>query len=78
MLTLYLYTRPWHWALAAGLSMNAAAIAGSKLTIRTRTKRYLEAVNREYFEPRGLKASLYKNDDVSVLVGYPLGWPELA
>ncbi|KAF3387906.1 hypothetical protein DPV78_012339 [Talaromyces pinophilus] len=69
---------PWHWALAAGLSMNAAAIAGSKLTIRTRTKRYLEAVNREYFEPRGLKASLYKNDDVSALVGYPLGWPELA
>ncbi|KAH8690856.1 hypothetical protein BGW36DRAFT_432635 [Talaromyces proteolyticus] len=69
---------PWHWALAAGLSMNAAAIAGSKLTIRARTKRYLATVNREYFEPRGLKASLYKNDDVSALVGYPMGWPELA
>lgn len=58
--------------------MNAAAIAGSKLTIRTRTNQYLRAANREYFEPRGLKVSLYKDGDVSALVGYPVDWPELA
>ncbi|KAE8443144.1 hypothetical protein EG329_002313 [Mollisiaceae sp. DMI_Dod_QoI] len=69
---------PWHWAILAGLGINAAAIAGSKMITKQRTKRYLEAVNREYFAPRGLKVSLYMDDELAALVRYPQNQPDLA
>ncbi|CRG91952.1 hypothetical protein PISL3812_09006 [Talaromyces islandicus] len=69
---------PWHWALAAGLAMSASAIAGSKTITKRRTAKYLEIVNRDYFNPRGLKVSLYKDDDLFGLIRYPSNRPKLA
>jgi hypothetical protein len=58
--------------------MNASATAGSKIITKKRTGQYLEIVNREYFNPRGLNVSLCKDDDLSALVGCPPSWPKLA
>ena len=58
--------------------MNGAAVAASIAITKTRTKRYLEKVNREYFAPRGLKVSLCKDDVLATKVGYPRSLPDLA
>lgn len=71
------WSRPWHWALIAGLTINGVAVAGSKVITHTRTKRYMEIVNQEYFGPRGLKVSLCNDKELAALIGYPQTQPDL-
>ncbi len=67
---------PHHWAILAGIGMNVAAGAGTAAVSAIRTKSFLEKVNTEYFAPRGLKASIYKNEDLRNKLGYSGTLPE--
>ncbi|EQB59445.1 hypothetical protein CGLO_00169 [Colletotrichum gloeosporioides Cg-14] len=50
---------PNHWAQLAGGITNLTVGVGSAATRIIRSKVFLEKVNKEYFAPRGLKASVY-------------------
>ncbi|KAB2110980.1 hypothetical protein AG0111_0g799 [Alternaria gaisen] len=69
---------PHHWAVIAGTSMNMVAGIGTAATTRTRTSRFLETANREYFAPRGLKVSIYKERQLAERLHYDLNMPPLA
>ncbi|KAF2731862.1 hypothetical protein EJ04DRAFT_554411 [Polyplosphaeria fusca] len=69
---------PWHWAALAGMGIEAAATTASIAITTARTKRYLETVNREYFAPKGLKVSVYKDGALAEMLGFPESWPDLA
>ncbi|KAK2740956.1 hypothetical protein CKAH01_18555 [Colletotrichum kahawae] len=60
---------PNHWAQLAGGLTNLTAGVGSAATRIIRSKIFLEKVNKEYFAPRGLKASLCKFKDLSTRIG---------
>ncbi|CAN9209584.1 unnamed protein product [Alternaria alternata] len=69
---------PHHWAMIAGTSMNMVAGIGTAATTRTRTSRFLETANREYFAPRGLKVSIYKERQLAERLHYDLNMPPLS
>lgn len=50
--------------MAAGAGINLTAGVGTAAFSTVRTRRFMEKVNREYFAPRGLKASIYKNQQL--------------
>ena len=58
--------------------MNVAAGAGSAAVCAIRTKSFLEKVNQEYFAPRGLKASVCKDEELRNKIGYFESLPEVA
>lgn len=70
--------RPHHWTMIAGASMNMVAGVGTAATAKTQTRRFLEMVNREYFAPRSLKASICKNIELEEKLRYNLDRPSLA
>lgn len=74
----YRTARPHHWAMIAGTSMNMVAGIGTAATTRTRTSRFLETANREYFAPRGLKVSIYKERQLAERLHYDLNMPPLS
>ncbi|KAI4949497.1 hypothetical protein J4E91_005236 [Alternaria rosae] len=58
--------------------MNMAAGVGTAATTTMRTRRFLEAVNREYFAPRDLKASICKNRQLEEKLGCNVHMPSSA
>ncbi|KAI4705905.1 hypothetical protein J4E81_000790 [Alternaria sp. BMP 2799] len=58
--------------------MNVAAGVGTAATTTMRTRRFLEAVNREYFAPRGLEASICKNRQLEEKLGCNVHMPSSA
>jgi hypothetical protein len=70
--------RPHHWTMLAGASMNVVACVGTAATTKTRTQRFLETINREYFAPRSLKASICKNMELEEKLQYNLDKSSLA
>lgn len=56
---------PYHWAAFAGAGIQVAAGVGSGAVSAVRTKRFLAQVNERYFAPRGLKASIKKDEDLA-------------
>lgn len=60
---------PHHWAQAASFGIGMAAGVGTAAVTRIRTQRFLEAVNRDYFGPRGLKVSICKGHDLAPRIG---------
>ncbi|KAI4645801.1 hypothetical protein J4E93_005379 [Alternaria ventricosa] len=64
--------------MIAGASMNMAAGVGTAATTTMRTRRFLKAVNREYFAPRGLKASICKNRQLEEKLGCNMQMPSSA
>ncbi|KAF2791177.1 hypothetical protein K505DRAFT_206973, partial [Melanomma pulvis-pyrius CBS 109.77] len=69
---------PHHWAMFAGASMNMAAGVGTAAVSAFRTRHFMDKVNREYFAPRGLNASLCKNDQLAEKLGYDPSLPQVA
>ncbi|EAU31339.1 predicted protein [Aspergillus terreus NIH2624] len=69
---------PSHWASIAGTGIQVAAGVGTAAVSKIRTKKFLEAVNERYFGPRGLQASIKKDDELVGLVGFPRNAPPLA
>jgi hypothetical protein len=69
---------PHHWAQAAGAGMRAVAGVGSKTVSVARTKMFLGMVNKKFFNPRGLKVRLCKDEELPRVLGYPSGQPVLA
>ncbi|OHE98653.1 hypothetical protein CORC01_06104 [Colletotrichum orchidophilum] len=68
---------PNHWAQLAGGIVNVTAGLGTAATRIIRTKYFLDKVNRDYFEPRGLKASLCKSKSLAAKLGCGEQLPEL-
>ncbi|KXH42221.1 hypothetical protein CSIM01_08973 [Colletotrichum simmondsii] len=68
---------PYHWAQLAGGIANVTAGLGTAATRIVRTKLFLDKVNRDYFEPRGLKASICKSETLAAKVGCGEQLPEL-
>ncbi|KAF2488422.1 hypothetical protein BU16DRAFT_520536 [Lophium mytilinum] len=68
---------PHHWAQAASAGIGLAAGAGTAAVTITRTKMFMERVNKEYFGPRALKASLVGDEELAAVVGYPANGPVL-
>ncbi|KAK1495296.1 hypothetical protein CTAM01_08751 [Colletotrichum tamarilloi] len=68
---------PYHWAQLAGGIANVTAGLGTAATRIIRTKLFLDKVNRDYFEPRGLKASICKSKTLAARVGCGERLPEL-
>lgn len=64
-----LVCRPHHWAQAASFGIGMAAGVGTAAVTRIRTQRFLEAVNRDHFGPRGLKVSICKGHDLAPRIG---------
>ena len=64
--------------MIAGASMNMAAGVGTAATTTMRTRRFLEAVNGEYFAPRRLKASICKNKQLEEKLGCNVHMPSSA
>jgi len=60
---------PHHWAQAASFGIGVAAGAGTAAVAYTRTKRYLEGVNKDFFAPRGLKVMLVKDKMLGEILG---------
>ncbi|KAL7931208.1 hypothetical protein V8C35DRAFT_329736 [Trichoderma chlorosporum] len=68
---------PHHWAQAASFGIGMAAGVGTAAVTRIRTQRFLEAVNRDYFGPRGLKVSICKGHDLAPRIGFGQLLPEI-
>ncbi|KAK7439289.1 hypothetical protein Landi51_11266 [Colletotrichum acutatum] len=68
---------PYHWAQLAGGIANVTAGLGTAATRIVRTKLFLDEVNRDYFEPRGLKASICKSKSLAARLGCGEQLPEL-
>lgn len=69
--------RPHHWAQAASFGVRAVAGVGTAAISATRTKAFFQKVNEEYLNPRGLKASLKKDEEVAAQLGLPADMPVL-
>ncbi|EXF77138.1 hypothetical protein CFIO01_01785 [Colletotrichum fioriniae PJ7] len=68
---------PNHWAQLAGGIANVTAGLGTAATRIVRTKMFLDQVNRDYFEPRGLRASICKSKTLAAKLGCGEQLPEL-
>ncbi|KAF4775626.1 hypothetical protein HER10_EVM0012678 [Colletotrichum scovillei] len=68
---------PYHWAQLAGGIANVTAGLGTAATRIVRTKLFLDKVNRDYFEPRGLKASICRSKTLAARLGCGEQLPEL-
>ncbi|UKZ57913.1 hypothetical protein TrVGV298_011774 [Trichoderma virens] len=68
---------PHHWAQAASFGIGMAAGVGTAAVTRIRTQRFLEAVNRDYFGPRGLKVSICKGHELAPRIGVGQILPEI-
>ncbi|KAI1628234.1 hypothetical protein EDD37DRAFT_299913 [Exophiala viscosa] len=55
---------PHHWAQAASGAIGLAAGAGTQVVAAARTKLYLKKVNEDFFNRRGLRASVVGDDDL--------------
>ncbi|KAK4935916.1 hypothetical protein LTR10_023128 [Elasticomyces elasticus] len=55
---------PHHWAQAASGAIGFAAGAGTQVVAAARTKLYLKKVNEDFFNRRGLRASVVGDDDL--------------
>lgn len=64
---------PHHWAQAASAGMQLVANVGTAAVSAVRTKAFLENVNKQFFNPRGLKVRLCKDEEVAKVVEFPLG-----
>ncbi|KZT55811.1 hypothetical protein CALCODRAFT_498137 [Calocera cornea HHB12733] len=60
---------PNEWAMIAGTVMQFVAQTGMAVLSKRLTDRYLRRVNREYFEPRGLRVRLCRTAAMRALVG---------
>jgi hypothetical protein len=69
---------PHHWAMAAGAGIQVAAGVGMSKVRAARTKAFLEKSNEQFFNPRGLKVRLCKDDELAKVVGFPEGETALA
>ncbi|KAK1635580.1 hypothetical protein BDP81DRAFT_322000, partial [Colletotrichum phormii] len=69
---------PNHWAQLAGGIANVTAGLGTAATRIIRTKVFLDKANRDYFEPRGLKASICKSKSLAAKLGCGEQLPELS
>lgn len=77
ILTDNLVYSPHHWAQAASFGIGMAAGVGTAAVTRIRTQRFLEAVNRDFFGPRGLKVSICKGHDLAPRIGVGQLLPEI-
>jgi hypothetical protein len=60
-----------------GMALETGAVAGYYIAYKHRTKSYFKKVNKEFFAPRGLQASIVKNKDMPGKIGYDKGLPDL-
>lgn len=58
-----------------GTGLNVAAGVGSYATSVIRTRALMSKINEEYFAPRGLKASICKNEELGRKLGIDLSKP---
>ncbi|KAH8200333.1 hypothetical protein TruAng_005486 [Truncatella angustata] len=68
---------PYHWAQAAGFGIQVAAGVGTAGISAARTKAFFKKVNEMYLNPRGLKVSIKKDEDLVALLGLPANGPAL-
>lgn len=69
---------PHHWFLLAGIGVQAVAKIGTAAVSKGRTELYMRKVNREYFEPRGLKVAIASRDAMATAMKLPEGAGMLA
>ncbi|KAK1687578.1 hypothetical protein BDP55DRAFT_630773 [Colletotrichum godetiae] len=69
---------PNHWAQLAGGIANVTAGLGTAAIRIIRTKIFLDEANRDYFEPRGLRASICKSKSLAAKLGCGEQLPELS
>jgi hypothetical protein len=62
----------------AGAGMNVVAGVGTAAVVYGRTRYFMEKVNREYFAPRGLQASICKHEQLVAKLGLDPDAPLLA
>jgi hypothetical protein len=60
---------PYHWALVVSAGLGVLAAAGTAATCYVRTKRFMDKINREVWEPRGLVMSMVKDPEVLRMLG---------
>ena len=60
-----------------GMALETGAVAGYIIAYKRRTKAFFKKVNKEFFAPRGLQASIVKNKDMPAKIGYDKGLPDL-
>lgn len=70
--------RPIPFAFAVAMGVHAAAIGGMVTVARVRIHKYLETVNKEYFNPRGLQARIAKQQIIAEITHQPVEYPLLA
>ena len=56
--------------MGASAGMSLAAGVGTAATIKTRTRGYMQKINSEFLEPRGLVASICKYEELVAKLGY--------
>jgi hypothetical protein len=59
---------PHHWATAASAGLGVLAGAGTAATTYVRTKRFFDKINKEVWEPRGLKMAMIKDPELLTLL----------
>jgi hypothetical protein len=64
---------PHHWAMATGAGIQVVAGMGMSKVSAIRIKAFLEKSNEQFFNPRGLKVRLCKDDELAKVVGFPEG-----
>ena len=69
--------RPIPFAFAVSMGVHAAAIGGMVTVARVRIHKYLETVNKEYFNPRGLQVRIAKQQIIPAITHQPTDYPLL-
>lgn len=64
---------PWHYAQLLSLGVQVAAKAGNRMYASARGDRFLAAVNRDFFAPRGLKVELITGEALAQMLGVEYG-----
>ncbi|KAH8894598.1 hypothetical protein GQ53DRAFT_820966 [Thozetella sp. PMI_491] len=68
---------PLHTVQLVAAGVSVATGVGTAVATKARTKKFMETVNREFFEPRGLKATMYKNSELIARLGLNTSMPPL-
>jgi hypothetical protein len=69
---------PLHTVQLAGAGLAVAVGVGTAIVTRTRTQKFMEIVNQQFFGPRGLRASILNNAELVLKLGLSSTMPPVA
>ncbi|KAI9846930.1 MAG: hypothetical protein M1838_001093 [Thelocarpon superellum] len=69
---------PYHWAMIAGIAIQATAKLGKAAVSKGRTEMYMTKVNTAFFAPRRLQARIASGDAMAAALHLPPSMPLLA